>query len=136
MALRARSAATQKWTAASLLAQALRERSHSVRDRFQESRFALYREYGIQVHAETEHNACLAALHATRDAALREIDVESASVIAGLQASITALKNSDVTGLPTLEEPPIRSAAKALRSHPRRSERVLEVCSPLILKLV
>jgi hypothetical protein len=32
--------------------------------------------------------------------------------------------------------PPIRSAAKALRSHPRRSEKVVDVHSPSILKLV
>jgi hypothetical protein len=46
----------------------LRARPQAVRDRFEESRSALYRAYGIQLYADAEHNACLAALHATHDA--------------------------------------------------------------------
>src|SRR5215212_10445004 len=36
----------------------------------------------------------------------------------------------------SFEGSPIQFATEALRTHPRRSERVLEVCSPLVLKLV
>jgi hypothetical protein len=35
-----------------------------------------------------------------------------------------------------LEPPPLEGVAEALRSHPRGSQRVLEVYSPLLLKLV
>ena len=92
----------------------LRQRAHAVRDRFEEGRSALYRADGTQVYADAEHNERLAALRATRDAALREIDTEAASAIEENRASITALQNGDITALLTPDD---LETASLRRSH-------------------